>query len=125
MMCSGLNVSSCFIFQRMCGYLVALEPTQFQHLLVNPEFNQVEIALIILVEQFHLVLAIGIDDGLRQVKQHLHDGVVESQEIVGVGNTDFREISLFQMSEHNIAVLVVVHELVEIRNTPSQPPRKC
>ena len=85
MMCSGLNVSSCFIFQRMCSMtsmallielvhsvrisreLVAILPTQFQHLLVNPEFNQVEIALIILVEQLHLVLAIGIDDGVRQV----------------------------------------------------------
>ena len=99
---------------RVPGNLVIVERVDLQHLLLHPEGYDVQKRLIVPLEGIDLVLAIGADDGLRQIHQYLGERVVEREEIVRVGHADLREVSLLQMGQHDVAVLLVVDELLEI-----------
>ena len=46
--------------------------------------------------------------------QDLNEGVVEGEEIIGIGDADFRETRFPEVREHDVPVLVVVDKPIEI-----------
>ena len=93
---------------------VEFERPQFQHLAVDPERDDVEKTLEVARESLHLVLLVGVDHRFREVEQHAVHRVVEGEEVVGIGDADFREVGPLQVREHDVAVFIVVDESLEI-----------